>query len=598
MLLRGRSWSGHERNCCFLNLGGSHAKEDGPRFANISALSGVDFADDGRAVAIVDWDHDGDLDVWLGNRSAPRLRFMRNEAGREAGQFLALRLTGNGTTTNRDAIGARVELVLAGDGATKRIKTVRAGDTYLSQSSKWLHFGLGPEEVTIEKVVVRWPKRGANTIETFEGLQPNGRYLLNEGGALEEWKVPVRNKIGLRPGMVAVPAPKSAIRVAPITLYQMPNIDYETYQGQSARQGTEGQWTWLNLWATWCTPCMVELQEITERAQDLKAANVHVLALSVDHLGSDQVPPSKVKDVLNGMKFPFRGGLATATLLDVCQQLDDRLSLRKEDLPVPTSILINAKNQVVAIYKGAVEVDRVLKDASRETHSYDERWERALSLGGQRIPHERVRRTSEEFEATELYRQGLAFQKAKHNTQASRCYQDALQHNPILLEARLGHGETLQELNKLEAAAVELNKVLAKDGTQARAHYALSLVALKRGHIADGITSLEKTVHHDPNHLLGLNNLAWLLATHNDPAVRDAVRAVQLAERAVSLNGERDHTFLGTLAESLVGAGRPQDALQALNKAAAILERGDNKAALKELQAKRARIARGIDGTE
>ena len=61
----GRSFSGRERNNCFLNTGGA-------RFADISAVSGFDWPDDGRAIGVVDWDHDGDLDLWLANRSGPR----------------------------------------------------------------------------------------------------------------------------------------------------------------------------------------------------------------------------------------------------------------------------------------------------------------------------------------------------------------------------------------------------------------------------------------------------------------------------------------------------------------------------------------------
>ena len=67
MIEEGQSWSGHERNCCFLNTGGE-------RFANISAVSGFDFLDDARGVALVDWDHDGDLDFWVKNRTPPQVR--------------------------------------------------------------------------------------------------------------------------------------------------------------------------------------------------------------------------------------------------------------------------------------------------------------------------------------------------------------------------------------------------------------------------------------------------------------------------------------------------------------------------------------------
>ena len=48
MMDAGRSFSGNERNCFFVNLGNG-------RFADISGLSGLDFADDGRAIGLTDW---------------------------------------------------------------------------------------------------------------------------------------------------------------------------------------------------------------------------------------------------------------------------------------------------------------------------------------------------------------------------------------------------------------------------------------------------------------------------------------------------------------------------------------------------------------
>ena len=123
----GLSFSGNERNCAFLNPG----RAGGP-FANVSAVSGLDFPDDGRGVALFDLEGDGDLDVAISNRTAPRLRLMRNEL--PAGdRFVALYLEGDGAGTNRDAVGARVELETT-DGTLRR--SVRAGEGFLSQSSR------------------------------------------------------------------------------------------------------------------------------------------------------------------------------------------------------------------------------------------------------------------------------------------------------------------------------------------------------------------------------------------------------------------------------------------------------------------------------
>ena len=78
MIRRGMSFSGRERNRCFLNLRQGE-------FADVSAASGLDLVDDARGTALVDWDQDGDLDIWLSNRTSPSVRLMRNNlSGQES----------------------------------------------------------------------------------------------------------------------------------------------------------------------------------------------------------------------------------------------------------------------------------------------------------------------------------------------------------------------------------------------------------------------------------------------------------------------------------------------------------------------------------
>ena len=202
-MFQGVSWSGHERNCCYLNTG------DG-RFANISAASGLDFMDDARAYALVDWDHDGDVDLWSVNRTAPQIRMLRNDTPSNH-HYLALRLEGR--TCNRDAIGARVEVHWKAEGqkanaaetdnpqtqlpTSHLIKSLRAGEGFLSQSSKWLHFGLGNLD-DIERLVVHWP---GGTPEEFLNVEPDRHYIVVQGtGTAQPWNPPVRT-VGLVPSV-------------------------------------------------------------------------------------------------------------------------------------------------------------------------------------------------------------------------------------------------------------------------------------------------------------------------------------------------------------------------------------------------------------
>ena len=101
MIARGRSFSGRERHCAFLNTRGAGG------FANVSGASGLDFVDDGRGLAVTDWDGDGDLDLWMTQRNGPRVRFIRNDVS-AANRYVAFRL--EGVACNRDAIGARIRL--------------------------------------------------------------------------------------------------------------------------------------------------------------------------------------------------------------------------------------------------------------------------------------------------------------------------------------------------------------------------------------------------------------------------------------------------------------------------------------------------------
>ena len=156
----------------------------GRALRHVSAVSGIDYPEDGRGVAFTDWDLDGDLDLWISHRTGPQIRLLRNE-GQSAKLFVALRLTGNGSTTNRDAIGARVEVIERKYAESPMSRSLRAGDGFLAQSSKWLHFGLSTGGAAA-KAKVYWP---GGDVEVFDSLAAGGRYLLTQGsGVSKPWQ--------------------------------------------------------------------------------------------------------------------------------------------------------------------------------------------------------------------------------------------------------------------------------------------------------------------------------------------------------------------------------------------------------------------------
>ena len=103
----------------------------------------------GRGVAFGDFDNDGDVDVLQGNVGGSAV-LLRNDSPRR-GHWFATRLSGR--ISNRDALGARVDLEL--DDFVARGE-VRRNDSFESSSDPRLHFGLGAT-ATVRRATITWP---------------------------------------------------------------------------------------------------------------------------------------------------------------------------------------------------------------------------------------------------------------------------------------------------------------------------------------------------------------------------------------------------------------------------------------------------------
>lgn len=358
LIREGGSFSGRERNCCYLNTGST-------RFADVSAVSGLDFSDDARALATVDWDEDGDADLWLLNRTGPRLRFMRNDAAPQ-NHFLSVRLIG--MQCNKDAIGARIELQV---GNETLIRSLRAGDGYLSQSSKTITIGLG-NHTAIERLMIRWPGGDSESIQPPEVDQ---HYEIVQGSGRADLRERTGRSIQLSASTLEPSTESGRGRVAIIDPVPVPSITYVDFEGQDRvlHQEFPGP-VLVNFWASWCRPCLGELTEFSERATDIRDSGVGVVALCVNGLteGDDSTIDDAIA-FLDKLNVSFQTGLCTSEVLDTTKILQDVLtspSDRTEQLPI--SILIDEFGRVAVIYQGVVPVDDLLADVQMlKTRSAD-----------------------------------------------------------------------------------------------------------------------------------------------------------------------------------------------------------------------------------
>jgi len=373
LLHEDRAFSGKERDCAFLNCGG-----DTPSFATVSNVTGFNFADDGRGLATADWDFDGDPDVWLTARTAPRVRFVKNNTA--AKPFVAFKLQGTGST-NRDAIGARLELHLRGAGKKPvRINTLRGGEGFLSQSSNWIHFGLG-DAAGIEKLVVRWP---GGKLQEITGLSPGRFYRILQGNPVPAIFTPPPGRQPLAP---SVPQPAALDETARIIVppgLPLPQLATLTPDGtQKPWEPKPGNPVAINIWAPWCSPCVAELTEWAAARAAITGAGLEIMACDAGPAGDAgaKAEPDAAA-VLRKTGFPFAHARLSEASLHALDLLQRAVLDRWKPLPLPCTFLVDGRGELIAIYKGRVSPDQLLADLPLASASAGQRRDAAIPFRG------------------------------------------------------------------------------------------------------------------------------------------------------------------------------------------------------------------------
>ncbi|MDC0302794.1 tetratricopeptide repeat protein, partial [bacterium] len=538
---------------------------NGKGFTDVGGLLGVDFDDDARAVAMVDWDRDGDLDMWITNRTAPQVRLLKNNHP-SANLSIAIRLIGNGRTTNRDAIGARLTLWQSSNPDRKQIRTVHAGDGFLSQSSAWSHFGLGGEAGDL-RLTVTWPGGG---IETFSKLNTGHRYTITQG----------RGQGGIKsqasstgPDLVQKTTPEPADDVTTSGFWLANTVPFPelTYtNGKSGNRKTSeflGKPLLINLWATWCPACVQELGVFGKHGDLIRSMGADVLALNVDGLAVDGGAESeaKIENVLSAAGYTLSHGVANQEGLAKIEILIEFLSSRRAPLSIPSSFLIDAKGNVAAVYLEAIEWNQLVADLAlleappagklKRASPRPGRWfadprqiDRAAYLGDyatlfatRNFPGESQRLTrmlapqDGSLSAGDHYnraktaaRQGLTKEAVEH-------YRAALKLNPEYGQALTGLGALFLMQKRVGEAQVLFEKALRIDPNHATALVNLAMIEQSKGDKESALKRLQKVIARNPEYAEAHLNLGSLLASmqKHDEAIQHLLKAIKINPKRV-----------------------------------------------------------------
>lgn len=177
-------------------------------FTNITIGSGFDtFSGVGNEYVAQDFNNDGFIDVWCANSNVimynnGNLTFspsavifgqgalgdLNNDGFIDVMNGNNLRINGgnannwikiglNGTTSNKQGIGARVEIYGTWG---KQIRDIRSGDGFRYMSSLNAHFGIGTA-TAITQVIIRWP---SGVVDTIQNPTTNQLLVVTEGSTL------------------------------------------------------------------------------------------------------------------------------------------------------------------------------------------------------------------------------------------------------------------------------------------------------------------------------------------------------------------------------------------------------------------------------
>jgi enediyne biosynthesis protein E4 len=160
---KGKSLSGYERNRVFWNAGGRE-------FLEISGISnGADSDGDARASLAADLNHDGRQDLIVRQAGGGSFLMFENHFAPAGWLKVSLR----GTKSNSRGVGARATAYV---GSRKIVRELFPPNSFVSQGSEILHFGLGDAK-RVDRLEIRWP---SGSLQSFANVAADQHLKITE----------------------------------------------------------------------------------------------------------------------------------------------------------------------------------------------------------------------------------------------------------------------------------------------------------------------------------------------------------------------------------------------------------------------------------
>jgi tetratricopeptide (TPR) repeat protein len=432
----------------------------------------------------------------------------------------------------------------------------------------------------------------------------------------------------------------------------MPDLEYECEKGtlQSAIHGVTSARV-INLWATWCQPCLAELTEWAKHAGQYADVGLEVVAVNVDETDPND-PRGAIENVCQiaeRLRLPFTMRFASPGLPEKLDAIQRSLLSRQRPLPLPTSFLVDRHGQLRAVYKGPVDAETLLEDAKLVDADSARILDAALPFSGRWLKRPSgshplqialkliegdyqddaliyIKTLTSDQELNKRFASasllnllGALSVDKKQFPQAAEAFARALELDPTNRTAHIELGTLLLGVNRGRAAEMHFRHVLEATPDDPEQHYKLGLALLQQNRLAEAreqmqtvlklrddalahwqmgeiflrlrdagqaIASYERAIELKPALATTANNLAWLLATIDDPNLQDPPEAVRLAKKICQSTDSPGANELDTLAAAYAAAEDYRSAVEAAEQAIEIATEQQNKGLAEKIRAR------------
>ena len=124
---------------------------------------------------------------------------------------------------------------------------------------------------------------------------------------------------------------------------KMPDLKLVDLSGKPVSlKASKGKLVILNVWATWCTPCIREIPQLQDLQKKLEGTNIEIIGVSIDKAPAEAANYLK-KNKLSGYK----------TWFDPAQSVDAVMPMEV----VPTNFIIDGQGNLVGYLPGYIPWD-------------------------------------------------------------------------------------------------------------------------------------------------------------------------------------------------------------------------------------------------